>query len=204
MKIVFGIDPGLKGGISVYYNNQIRYAIPMPVGADGEIDALRLSTVIRKIRDCIRYELSGANRQYVAYIEKVGAMPGQGVVSMFTFGNGYGVVKSVFKLHMQTHLVTPQTWKKTVLVDYDWKQKVEKLMIPKNATKDEIKNLKKEYAKRKAEAKRNSKFVSIQYVIDNYPYVDLIQKGKVPKDGIADACCIAVYGAIQENIFKRY
>lgn len=202
MKIVFGIDPGLKGGISVFYNRHIQYAMPMPVDSEGEIDVRRLFTEIRKIRDCIRYEFAGdSNREYVAYIEKVGAMPGQGVVSMFTFGNGYGVVKSAFKLHMETHLVTPQTWKKIVLKDYDWKQKVEKLVIPKNATKEEIKNLKKEYARRKAEAKRNSKNVSIQYVIDNYPEVDLIQKGKVPKDGIADACCIAVYGAYQENIF---
>jgi len=202
MKIVFGIDPGLKGGVAVYYNRHIQYAFSMPVDSEGEIDVRRLFTMIRKIRDYIRFELGGkCKRDYVAYIEKVGAMPGQGVVSMFTFGSGYGIVKSAFRLHMETHFVTPQSWKKIVLKDYDWKQKVDKIVIPENATKDEIKSIKKEQARRKAEAKRNSKNISIQYVTDNYPEVDLVQKGKVPKDGIADACCIAVYGAINENIF---
>jgi crossover junction endodeoxyribonuclease RuvC len=55
-------------------------------------------------------------RNPVVYIEKVHAMPGQGVTSMFSFGEGYGGLKGVCAtLGLPYNLVTPQAWKKKVL-----------------------------------------------------------------------------------------
>lgn len=198
--VIFGIDPGLKGGISVIYNGRFEFLFPMPVNKEnGEIDGYRLFVAITKIRDLIRM-MSGNNVIYKAFIEKVNAMPGQGVCSMFTFGEGYGVIKSVIGLHMPIEFVTPQAWKKTVLDGYDWKQSVEKLVIPDGATKEQIKKLKADHNKLKAEAKKRGKAVAIEFIHNKYPYIDLKQGAKVDKDGLADSCCIALYGAIKENV----
>jgi crossover junction endodeoxyribonuclease RuvC len=49
------------------------------------------------------------------YIEKVAAMPGQGVTSMFNFGKGFGVLLGAAAgLGLQTTQVTPQTWMKAL------------------------------------------------------------------------------------------
>lgn len=49
-----------------------------------------------------------------AFLEQVGAMPGQGVSSMFTFGHAAGVVEGILQgLFIPYSLVTPQAWKKT-------------------------------------------------------------------------------------------
>jgi hypothetical protein len=64
--------------------------------------------------DCVAMKASGANLLLV--IEKVHAMPGQGVTSMFTFGSGFGELKALAKiLGAPWFLVTPQEWKKRVL-----------------------------------------------------------------------------------------
>lgn len=203
MNVIFGIDPGLKGGVSVIIGNEMKFAFPIPVKND-EIDFTRLFVEISKIRDYVRQNYKQPVRYY-GFIEKVGAMPGQGVVSMFTFGSGYGGVKSVLRLHMPLESVTPQSWKKEVLQNYDWKQKVDKLVIPKDASKEKIKELKKEHNKLKTEAKKRAKDISIQYVNDNFPHIDLRYGCKIQKDGLADACCIAVYGAIQiDSSLKKY
>lgn len=202
MNVIFGIDPGLKGGIAVIIGEEMKFVFPMPV-KDDEIDFTRLFVEISKIRDYVRCNYK-TNVRYYGFIEKVGAMPGQGVVSMFTFGSGYGGVKSVFRLHMPLETVTPQSWKKEVLQNYDWKQKVDKLVLPKNVSKEKAIVLKKEHNKLKTEAKKRAKEISIKYVNDNFPDIDLKYGCKVQKDGLADACCIAVYGAIKiDSSLKR-
>jgi hypothetical protein len=99
---IIGVDPGLSGAIAFYFPSQpMRVAVhDMPL-ADGEVCAPLLAEMI------VDYQPS------LAVIERVGAMPGQGVVSMFNFGRAYGDVRGVVgALAIPVHYVTPQKWKK--------------------------------------------------------------------------------------------
>lgn len=101
--IVVGIDPGLKGGLA-RMRGWTQDAIPMPVTPDKKIDGHAVAMWLR------------ADRPDLVVIEKVGAMPKQGVVSMFNFGEGYGTLKGVLDaLAIRYVLVTPQKWKRAVL-----------------------------------------------------------------------------------------
>ncbi len=101
---IIGIDPGLSGGIAVYDGTTGDYAVtPLPI-AGGELD---LHAITLTIADYMNP---------VVCIEKVGAMPKQGVVSTFKFGKGYGALLGICAaLGVRVELVTPQAWKKVVL-----------------------------------------------------------------------------------------
>lgn len=105
---LIGIDPGCSGATVVlcdYGTGQpvVIEALRTPVVKSGKSTRVDAAAVARFLRE---YD-SGH-----AYIEKVGAMPGQGVTSMFTFGHAAGVVEGVAAACMIpiTH-VTPQAWK---------------------------------------------------------------------------------------------
>ena len=103
--IYIGIDPGLTGGIALIDGNRAS-AQPMPV-AGGEVHAGAVAALLLAW-------LNGQRAQVA--IERVGAMPGQGVSSMFKFGCGYGQVRGVCAaLGLPVALVQPQAWKKRVL-----------------------------------------------------------------------------------------
>ena len=94
MKVYIGIDPGKKGGIAVLSGNFVH--------AEKYSD-----TELRNV--CINFKKCDV----VCCLEKVGAMPGQGVVSMFTFGQSVGYIKGVLEsFHIPYQEVTPQKWKK--------------------------------------------------------------------------------------------
>ena len=99
-----GIDPGAKGGIALLNSEtNEQYAIAMPMIA-GELDYRGVAnTILSHAPDII-------------IIEKVHAMPQQGVVSMFNFGKNYGALLALISTLGSAYLtVTPQTWKKVVL-----------------------------------------------------------------------------------------
>lgn len=107
MSYVIGIDPGCSGAIvilqSVYEPEPIEW-IRMPtlkVGSSTRVDAAAVARFLRSF---------DAGH---AYIERVGSMPGQGVVSTFTFGHAAGVIEGVVSaLMIPITLVAPQTWKR--------------------------------------------------------------------------------------------
>ena len=103
-----GIDPGVSGAIVVLYNGQPADAFRMPVmkiGKSSRVNASALAAILKP------YSTS-----YVpvdVYVEQVGAMPNQGVSSMFSFGHSCGVIAGVLgALEFPVSLVTPQSWKK--------------------------------------------------------------------------------------------
>jgi len=111
--LLLGIDPGLSGALALYDPvTEILSIWDMPVRAftlksgkkRREIDARRLAVLLDN--EC-------AGRDVRACIEKVGAMPGQGVTSMFTFGRAVGTVEGVLA-HMGVDpvYVAPQKWQK--------------------------------------------------------------------------------------------
>lgn len=103
MTVVLGVDPGISGAVAFYYPQEApsRIAVyDVPV-AGGEINAPGLADLIQS---------HGAT---VAWIERVGSMPGNSASSMFNFGRSYGDVRGVIgALKIRTHFVTPQEWKK--------------------------------------------------------------------------------------------
>ena len=101
---ILAIDAGMKGGIAILNteSNQMK-AAPTPL-VGKEIDYRRVHETITF------YEPS------IIVIEKVHAMPGQGVTSMFNFGLGYGALVALATISTaRVVLVTPQMWKKHVL-----------------------------------------------------------------------------------------
>jgi crossover junction endodeoxyribonuclease RuvC len=102
---IIGIDPGKSGGISVIQGEHVQLYV-MPLTADGNISGKRIAEII------------GAFQPNYIFVEKVHAMPGQGVTSMFTFGEGYGrILGALEALGESYELIAPQTWKKVVLKD---------------------------------------------------------------------------------------
>lgn len=101
--IIIGIDPGKSGGIaSINAAGQASGDVMPIIGKD--IDGHALAGMLT------------AAAPDLVIIEKVGAMPKQGVTSTFTFGTGYGRLLGVCEaLGIPYRLVTPQAWKKTVL-----------------------------------------------------------------------------------------
>lgn len=110
MKI--GIDPGISGAIALLgKEHEFISFCDMPVFADGkhlQVNAAELGKIIANW-----LELYPSQYPVTAYLEKVSAMPGQGVTSMFGFGTSYGIVLGVLgALQVPTVLVTPHVWKK--------------------------------------------------------------------------------------------
>ena len=120
--MIIGIDPGVTGAISYFSNNgellSVRDLPTMALGKKKQINAAGLSSFL----DYAQNHFNSARDEWfddknclsqVAYLEKVNAMPGQGVSSMFNFGMGYGVIQGVLAANnIPLHLVTPQSWKK--------------------------------------------------------------------------------------------
>ena len=105
--VIFGIDPGFTGAISIYRPNLGLIEVhDMPVmkSAKGKT-ILNLHGVL----DVLERE---DDTPHVAVIEQVGAMPGQGLSSTFRFGQGYGQLEMAIAARgLQVHYVTPQKWK---------------------------------------------------------------------------------------------
>lgn len=111
--IIIGIDPGLTGAIAIL--SDLPHVEPsiedMPV-ADGSIDPAGLSALLANYDDA-----------RMAYVERVSAMPKQGVSSTFKFGTGYGMVLGVLAaLEIPYALVTPGVWKKAYGLSSDKEQ----------------------------------------------------------------------------------
>lgn len=109
MKVYVGIDPGKSGAIALLYE-------------DGNIetyafDSSVYATTLRFISDC---------HTPVCCLEKVGAMPGQGVVSMFNFGHNFGFIEGLLRAYgIRYQLVPPQTWKKEFSLTSDKTKSIE-------------------------------------------------------------------------------
>lgn len=106
MTAVLGIDPGCSGAL-VLVTEQGGYIdhLAMPtikVGTKSRVNGAAVAAWLRQY---------GINH---AYLEQVGAMPGQGTASMFTFGHAAGVAEGILQgLNIPYTLVTPQAWKKS-------------------------------------------------------------------------------------------
>lgn len=97
-----GIDPGKKGGFAILYDGGRAIAKPWDE---------------REFMSCMK---DASEILCVACLEHVSAMPGQGVTSMFSFGQGFGFIQGVLcAYNIPFELVRPQKWKKEFSVTGD-------------------------------------------------------------------------------------
>ena len=109
MKII-GIDPGLSGAVAILENNNVLNIFDMPVMAEGKKKKRQLnsSMLVNLIKDNIDLK-----EEISVVVEQVNAMPGQGVTSMFNFGQTFGAIKGVCAaLELPIFFVRPSKWKK--------------------------------------------------------------------------------------------
>lgn len=104
-KRLIGIDPGVSGAMAVLTETGELVATGfMPVYQAGKAKHVNAAALADFIR---------SHTVDFAAVEKVGAMPGQGVSSMFNFGHSAGVIEGVLAaVGIGYTLVTPQTWKR--------------------------------------------------------------------------------------------
>ena len=108
--IIIGIDPGLSGGIAVLDNNKVLELFDMPVMADGKKNKKQLNSAL--LAKLIKESTSNTSESAVI-VEQVNAMPGQGVTSMFNFGQTFGAIKGICAtLELPIFFVRPSKWKK--------------------------------------------------------------------------------------------
>ena len=108
MKTYVGIDPGKSGALAILYPEG--YVRVVPFDYKNYMSALR----------CL------SDQPVMCCVEKVSAMPGQGVVSMFNFGHNLGLIEGMLQaLKIPYQLVPPQTWKKEFSLSSDKSKSIE-------------------------------------------------------------------------------
>jgi len=108
--IVIGIDPGISGAIARYNSSEASAATQLIIWDMPILEVNKKKTISPYLVANILKEAAAP-----VYIEKVAAMPNQGVTSMFNFGKGFGVILGAAAgLGLQTTQVTPQQWMKAL------------------------------------------------------------------------------------------
>ena len=110
--MIIGIDPGISGSICFFKDGKIIDVIEMPTMTDGkknkrQVNGSQIYNELTKRIDSHEQE----NTRVV--IEQVSAMPGQGVTSMFNFGQSFGILKGICSaMQLPMFFVRPTKWKK--------------------------------------------------------------------------------------------
>ena len=110
--LIIGIDPGITGAICFFEDGEIKDVIEMPNMADGKKNKRQIngSQIFNEISVRIK---DIPKKEVLVVMEQVSAMPGQGVTSMFNFGQSFGVIKGVCAaLKLPIYFVRPMKWKK--------------------------------------------------------------------------------------------
>jgi len=108
--LIIGMDPGISGAICFFENGEVKEIIDIPIMADGkknkrQINGAQVTNIIKEI-------LNGG-KEVVVVVEHVNAMPGQGVTSMFNFGQSFGALKGICSaMQLPMYFVRPAKWKK--------------------------------------------------------------------------------------------
>jgi crossover junction endodeoxyribonuclease RuvC len=115
MKFIIGVDPGAHGALAIMETNgRLVRLMDMPVVQVqvGKAVKTRISP------ELLAYDLSWYSGEAHAWVEQVTAMPGQGVSSMFAFGEAFGIVKGALAgNNIKISTVTPANWKKALQLD---------------------------------------------------------------------------------------
>ena len=110
--LIIGIDPGISGSICFFQDGVIQDVVEMPTMIEGKKNKKQVngSQIFNEISDKIK-KIDKKNIKVV--IEHVTAMPGQGVTSMFNFGQSFGILKGICSaMQLSVYFVRPAKWKK--------------------------------------------------------------------------------------------
>ena len=110
--IIIGIDPGISGSICFFEDGKVTDIVEMPNMADGKKNKRQVNGA--QIYNEISSRIKNFNKEDIkVVIEQVSAMPGQGVTSMFNFGQSFGVLKGICSaMQLSTYFIRPVKWKK--------------------------------------------------------------------------------------------
>ena len=110
--IIIGIDPGISGSICFFENGKVIDVIEMPSMAEGKKSKRQVNGA--QIYNEISSRIKNYNKEDIkVVIEQVSAMPGQGVTSMFNFGQSFGVLKGICSaMQLPMYFTRPAKWKK--------------------------------------------------------------------------------------------
>jgi len=110
--LIIGIDPGISGSICFFNNGKILDVIEMPTMTDGKKNKRQVNgsqiynEILKRVNDPEKQDVK-------VVIEQVSAMPGQGVTSMFNFGQSFGILKGICSaMQLPMYFVRPAKWKK--------------------------------------------------------------------------------------------
>ena len=110
--LIIGIDPGISGAICFFKNGEVKEILDIPSMAEGKKNKRQINgpQIYNEISKRI---INIPKNEVVVVIEQVSAMPGQGVTSMFNFGQSFGVLKGICSaMQLSMHFVRPAKWKK--------------------------------------------------------------------------------------------
>ena len=110
--LIIGIDPGIKGAICILKDGNILDVFDMPIMPVGKKNKSQVngSQIYNEIQKAI---LNEDKKDIKVVIEQVSAMPGQGVTSMFNFGQSFGVLKGICsEMQLSIFFIRPAKWKK--------------------------------------------------------------------------------------------
>ena len=110
--LIIGIDPGINGAICLFKDGKIVDVFEMPKMAVGKKNKSQVnaSQIFNEIQKAVEGE---DKTKVIAVIEQVSAMPGQGVTSMFNFGQSFGVLKGICSaMQLSMFFIRPAKWKK--------------------------------------------------------------------------------------------
>ena len=110
--LIIGIDPGISGSICFFEQGKILDVIEMPTMTEGKKNKRQVNG--SQIYNEILKRVEKAEKQNVrVIIEQVSAMPGQGVTSMFNFGQSFGILKGICSaMQLPMYFVRPAKWTK--------------------------------------------------------------------------------------------
>jgi crossover junction endodeoxyribonuclease RuvC len=110
--LIIGIDPGISGSICFFKEGKIIDVIEMPSMTEGKKNKKQVNGA--QTYNEISKRIVGIKKENIkVVIEQVSAMPGQGVTSMFNFGQSFGILKGICAaMQLSMHFVRPVRWKK--------------------------------------------------------------------------------------------
>ena len=110
--LIIGIDPGISGAICFFEDGQVKEIIDMPVMADGKKNKRQINGP-QLYNEILKRINKFQKKDIIVVIEQVSAMPGQGVTSMFNFGQSFGVLKGICSaMQLSMFFIRPAKWKK--------------------------------------------------------------------------------------------
>jgi crossover junction endodeoxyribonuclease RuvC len=119
MTTILGIDPGLSGALAVVRDGRLLSIHDMPAEPVGGLGTVKRRVAGAELAWLLRH-LRGESDDLAAVVERVGAMPGQGVASTFSLGDTSGAIRGVLQsVGLRVEYVTPAAWKRALAVPAD-------------------------------------------------------------------------------------